>query len=93
VVHDAPVTAWASVLLLIAVLAFAVARPGGLPEVVAAAPAALLVVVLGLVPWHEAGSELVSSPRRSASWRRCWFWRSWPTRKGCSASPVRWSGG
>ena len=59
-VHDAPVTAWASVLLLIAVLMFAVARPGGLPEVVAAGPAALLVVVLGLVPWHEAGSELVT---------------------------------
>jgi arsenical pump membrane protein len=55
-----PVTAWASVLLLIAVLMFAVARPGGLPEVVAAGPAALLVVVLGLVSWHEAGSELVT---------------------------------
>lgn len=46
-----------SIVLLIAVLAFVVVRPGGLPEAVAAAPAALLVMVFGLVPvgaaWHE----------------------------------------
>jgi arsenical pump membrane protein len=58
VVQDARVAEWASVLLLVGVLAFAVARPRGLPEVVAAAPAALLVAGFGLVSWHDVGAEL-----------------------------------
>lgn len=49
-----------SIVLLIAVLGFVVARPGGLPEATAAAPAAALVVTFGLVPvgaaWHEVGA-------------------------------------
>jgi arsenical pump membrane protein len=52
------VSGWASVLILVGVLAFAVVRPRGLPEVVAAAPAALLVLAFGLVSWREAGSEV-----------------------------------
>ena len=53
-------TAWAeviSVLLLLAVLAFAVVRPRGLPEAVAAVPAALVVFAVGAVSWSHVRSE------------------------------------
>ncbi|WP_433219935.1 SLC13 family permease [Microtetraspora malaysiensis] len=49
----------ASIILLLSVLAFAVVKPKGLPEVVAAAPAAVLVVVTGLVSPEVAGAEVL----------------------------------
>jgi arsenical pump membrane protein len=49
-----------SLLLLAGVLSFAVVRPRGLPEVVAAAPAAIIAVVSGLVSWGDAWREVRS---------------------------------
>jgi arsenical pump membrane protein len=49
-----------ALLLLAATLAFAVVRPRGLPEAVVAIPAALLTVVLGIVPSTAALEELRS---------------------------------
>ena len=57
--HNGPAAEAISIVLLLAVLAFAVIRPKGLPEAVAAVPAAGIVLLLGL-----------ASP--SAVWARVW---------------------
>ena len=47
-----------ALVLLAGSLAFAVARPRGLSEATVALPAAVLVVALGIVPWHDALDQL-----------------------------------
>ena len=47
-----------ALVLLAGSLAFAVARPRGLSEAVVAVPAGVLVVALGIVPWHAATATL-----------------------------------
>ncbi len=42
------------VALLLGTLAFAIVRPKGLPEAVAAVPAAAIVLLLHLISWHDA---------------------------------------
>ena len=55
-----PLAETVALLLLAATLAFAVVRPRGLPEAVAAVPAALLAVAFGVLPARAAWDELAS---------------------------------
>lgn len=51
---------WLSILVLVGVLAFAVIRPKGLPEAVAAVPGALLLILIGAINLPTAGEEIAS---------------------------------
>ena len=54
------VSAAVGLLALAGVLGFAVVRPRGLPEAVAAVPGAAVVVAAGLVPWSEVRAEVAA---------------------------------
>lgn len=47
-----------AVVMLVVVLGFAVVRPRGLPEAVAAVPAALVVLLTGALGWDQAWAEV-----------------------------------
>jgi arsenical pump membrane protein len=51
----APLAETIALLLLAGTLAFAIVRPRGLPEAVAAVPAAVVVVAAGILPLHGPG--------------------------------------
>ena len=76
-------------MLLAVILVAAVTRPRWLPEAAVAVPAAIVVIVTGVLPLTAARAETgPACTRWWGSWPPCWCWASCVSPKGCSPRPA-----